>query len=349
MKILYADDSRHQSAWYFARKSFCKAFVGCGHEVILWDIYSKPAFDIFDEFQPDIFIGQSYNLERGVIQSIIQRPNLRVILKGSDWSKFSDNIDSNKYPILKANKKEIKLVEELNSKHKIDFIFGHYHPNKINITHEYWANLGIPIRGIPLAADITEWTNGQYNEDFSSDIAYNGGNWAYKGLTLNTWLVPLCTNLSLNIKIFGNKPWSVPQYCGYLPDSLAKHVMKSAKVCPNVHELHSQDFGIDINERSFKLMSNKCPMVCDYVETLEKDFFIDKEIEFAKNSQEFQEKVLAVIHGDLVIDTNKSYNSVMDKHTYFHRAVSLFEYLSLEQEKENCLSKYTEIRKANCL
>ena len=351
VKVLYADDSRGNNAWYYARKSFAKAFVGCGHEVLLWDIHSKPAIDIFDQFQPDIYIGQTYTLDRGICKAIVERPSLRVILKGSDYSHYSDSIDISKYPILIANDKEIKNVEELNKLHPIDFIFSHYHPNRIQTTHNYWQDkLGIPVKAISLATDITEHTNGEFKEELKSDIAFVSGYWDYKAITLNKWFIPLCSDLNLNIKVFGNRNWPIPQYCGSIPDSLVRHLHKSAKVCVNIGEPHYKlDGNGDLNERTFKLLSNKCPIVQDYSQTIAEDFFPNGEVELAKTPEEFKEKIYAVISGDLKIDTQKGYDTVMNNHTYFSRVSGLFSYLGMENESIDALIKYEQIRKDNNL
>lgn len=352
MRVIIADDSQGSNAHTYIRLGFARAFAAAGHETIIWDIHSKSAIDMFDEFNPDLFWGQTYNLERGVIKAIEERPNLRVILTGSDWSYYSDNINVDKYPIVTARPREIQLVEELIKKTgKPDFICCHYHDNRIGITHEYWkSRLGVSIYGIPLAADIADYTNGQVIEEFKSDIMFIGGRWAYKSKTIEPWLLPLCSpELNLNVKIFGNRNWGIPQYCGNLETPYVRHMMKSAKVCPNVQELHAHDFGHDINERVFKLLSNKCPVVSDYSDSFAKDFFYNGEVEFAKTPAEFKEKCLAVINGDLIIDVNKGYEKVMESETYFHRVSDIFKLLSMSFDSANILSVYASLRTENNL
>lgn len=305
---------------------------------------------MFEEFQPDIFIGQTYNIDRGLIAAFRTNPHCRTVLTGSDWSDFSNNLDK-KYPILKANTKEIKLVDQLNTERVVDLIICHYHDNSIKTTHHLWnENLGIPIHGLPLASDIADYCGGVFTPEFESDIFFIGGMWAYKGISIKEWFFPLLSSeLNLNVKIFGNKPWGVNQYAGFLDTRYVKHAMKSAKVCPNISEPHSFDFGVEVNERFFKLLSNKCPCVSDYSKTMIEDFFPNGEIEFAKTPKEYKEKILAVIAGDLTIDVEKGYESVMNNHTYFHRCAELFNYLKLPTEANNILLTYQKIRKENNL
>lgn len=348
MKIIFADDSQiSQNAWSFIRLGWVRAFDLAGFEVKLWDIHKEPAMDIFDRFHPDLFIGQTYNLERGIIKALNEYPCLKV-LTGSDWSHYSDEIDSNKYPIVRCTSiEEVQKVEAV----KPDLIICHYHQNSIYKTHEYWQDkLGIKIAGLPPAADVIDYTMGKYMEEFKSDVFFCGGRWEYKDKTIVPWFLPLCDNeLKLNVKIFGNRNWGIPQFCGNLDTRWVKHAMASAKVCPNISELHAQDFGTELNERCFKLLSNKCPVVSDYTESLAKDVFNNGEIEFARTPKEFKEKILAVVNNDLTIDVQKGYDKVMESETYFHRVSELFQHLGLTKQSELTLSQYKKLREVNGL
>ena len=75
MKILISSDGPH--AHYYIRLGWGRAFEASGHKVYIWDIASKPAFDAFDEFEPDLFMGQTYNLNDAVYKCIKNRPHLK--------------------------------------------------------------------------------------------------------------------------------------------------------------------------------------------------------------------------------------------------------------------------------
>src|SRR3990167_1412358 len=292
MKILISSDGPH--AHWFIRLSVAKAFQACGHKVAMWDINSKPVYDVFDEFQPDLFIGQTYNLTPHLINCLVERPYIKVIMKGSDWGEKQKEIDLKKYPVVVAKDEEIKLVEILRKQiGKPDFISCHYHPNRIQSTHGYWTEkLGIPIVGLMSGADIFTFHVGQKRDEFVSDIAFVGGYWEYKSQTLNKWLLPLCNPDKIyKIRIFGNSGWPCPQYCGIIQDEVIADVLASATICPNISEPHSQDFGYDIIERPWKLLSNKCFCISDYVDSMAKDVFTNDEIVFANNPKEFEELV----------------------------------------------------------
>ena len=48
MRVMIASDGPH--AHYHIRMAWAKVFSAMGYEVILWDIFKKPAFDAFNEF-----------------------------------------------------------------------------------------------------------------------------------------------------------------------------------------------------------------------------------------------------------------------------------------------------------
>jgi hypothetical protein len=49
MRILCQGDGPIQQGWR-------RVLVACGHQTYLWNPLTKPAFDVFDEFQPDLFV-----------------------------------------------------------------------------------------------------------------------------------------------------------------------------------------------------------------------------------------------------------------------------------------------------
>jgi len=92
----------------------------------------KAAFDAFDEFEPDIFIGQTYQLDRAVLKCIKARPHMKVVLRASDWGDMQEDIDLEKYPILVANQEEIDTVAKLKEETgKPDFVYNHYHEKPV--------------------------------------------------------------------------------------------------------------------------------------------------------------------------------------------------------------------------
>lgn len=330
MKILIQNDGRH--AHYYIRLGLARAFEACGHQAFIWDIDQIPAVEIFDNFEPDIFIGQSYNITPTIANLIRERPHLKVELKASDWGPLSDKV-KDEFPITYVTQKEkdilLKLHEDTNQP---TYMHIHYHPDYIRETHGGWIDSGIPVYSQLSAADTFEFTNGQKRPELECDVCFIGGYWPYKANVLDRWLVEFCNKTKLRVKIFGNSPWPVHQYCGYIPPNLTKDAISSAKICVNLHEPHSQKYGFDIVERPFKLLANKALVVSDYVEGLAK--LIPNGILYAKTPEEFA----TLIENNVAkpyVNINKAvngHNEVMSKHTYFHRIIEIFNRVGYETE-----------------
>jgi glycosyltransferase involved in cell wall biosynthesis len=341
LKILISNDGMH--AMYFIRLGYARVLASLGHEVVMWDISKKPTNDAFDEFEPHIFIGQTYNVDRVLYRAIADRPHLKVVMKASDWGNFP--IDLKKYPVLVARDDEKEMILRLREEcGKPNYLEIHYHENVVPQTHSEWIKNGIPTVSQLSAADIFEFRNGKFDERFRSDLTFIGGYWPYKAQVLDKYLLPLCKT-SLNVKIFGNAVWPVPQYCGLIGEKYTAAALASAKICPNLHEPHSQVYGYDIIERPFKLLSNKCFVVSDYVEGLVD--ILPEGIIYAASPEAFKEKIFQYLEDERARKAcaEIGYNAVMAGHTYFHRVADMLGRLGLEDEAYECMEKYKGISK----
>jgi hypothetical protein len=279
---------------------------------------------------------------------------MRVGLRVGEWGNHTDNWSADqkeKYPILLATKKEKEYLLNLRDEiGKPDFLYIHYHKDYLHETHGHFIEKNIPVISLMNAADLFDYTNGQFNEAFASDIVFVGGYWPYKAKTLDKYLLPLCNpNFGLKIRIFGNQGWSVPQFAGFASDTQVKHIMKSAMICPNVSELHSQDFGYDVIERPFKLASNKCFVISDYVEGLEKIY--GDSMEYAKTPQEFINKIVHYLKNpqEKMQKIDKAYRITLENHTYFDRAQTIFTSLGMERDSIVCKMAKTSFMMENKL
>lgn len=332
MKILIANDG--YSAHYYIRLGLARAFTICGHETIMWQISKKPVHDAFDEFNPDIFIGQTYNFSPSFIQAIQERPKMKVICKAGEWGPMKNEIDQDRFNILFASNQEIDTILKLKKLcNKPDYVYVHYHPDWINKTHGYWMDHGVQAYSQLSAADIFEFVNGQSKPIFESDLTFIGGYWDYKARTLDTYLLPLCNKYK--VKIFGNSQWPIPQYCGMIPDDMAKHALASALICPNLSEPHSQEYGFDVIERPYKLASNKCFVISDWVEGQIKLYPHD-EMVYAKTPEEFHEKVEHYINNphERIPFVEKAFKNTILNHTYLDRVQQIFHRLGFESESQ---------------
>lgn len=342
MNILIANDG--PTAFYYIRLGLARAFNACGHNVIMWDIRQEPPLDMFDTVKPDIFIGQTYNMTRSLVQAIKENPQTKVIMKAGDWGPLADEIDTAVYPILKASDQEIKTVLDLHEEtSKPDYVHIHYHPDYIEGTHGYWQDHGVPTESILNAADIFDYTIGSVKKEFYTDLAFVGGYWGYKAQTFDKWLLPLCGKYQ--IKIFGNQAWPIPEYCGFIPNEMIKDVFASALICPNLSEPHSQVYGFDVIERPFKLLSSGAFVISDYVEGLEK-LFPNGEIQFAKTPAEFKDLVDHYLQNpDQRHDLRAAgYAAVLQSHTYFHRVIQIFDSLRLPKQAQQAAVAWNQLR-----
>ena len=340
MRILISNDGMH--AHHYIRIGWAKALSYAGHEVMLWDIRSQPAFDVFDEFDPNFFIGQTYNLDRATFKCIAERPQLKVIMKAPDWGDVQKDIDSKKYQVLFASDADKTNIEKLKqSTGKPDFVYAHYLDEDIKYTHNKWEEIGVKTSGMLNAADIFEYVNGKEISYLKSDMSFIGGCWPYKAQSFDKYLTPLFNPPGrYNIKIFGNQPWhqaSSHVYMGFVSDGLVKDIMKSATICPNISEPHAQDFGIDVNERVFKILSNKSFCISDNITALTKIFDND-EVIFASTPSEFKETVDHFIEHpqERLPYIQKGYSKIVKSHTYFHRVAKMFRLLGLDEEVKKC-------------
>lgn len=364
MRILISDDNPF--AHHYIRMSIARVLTMMGHQAIMWDIHKKPVFDAFDEFEPDLFIGQTYNITKGLIECLQERPHVKVAMKAADWGPRthpneedktiglvepidSSTIDLKKYPVLVASDQEIEMVRKLQeATGKPDLVYVHYNPKRVWMSHKHWKyKLGIKTHSLMNAADVLQYSNGKIKPEYECDFCFVGGRWGYKAQTLDRWLIPLLSrDQDYNVKIFGNQPWGVSQYCGFLPDDEVRHLFSSAKLGINLSEPHSQDLGYDIIERPFKLAIAKKSIVSDWVDDLVKLFPAD-EIQFAKKPEDF--KVL--IDNELSMSPKyraergrAAYDIVLDSHTYFHRVRDLLTALNMDSHAVKCMKTFQNVK-----
>lgn len=336
MKILISSDGRH--AHYYQRMSWAKAFVASGHTAVMWDIKNVNPFDAFDTFEPDIFLGQLYNLDSATIKCIKERPHLRVGLRAGDWGDHEKEVDKSKYNILFCSNKEKENLKKLKDETgKPDFIHIHYTPEAIKQTHNEFEKLGIPVKSIMMCADTFEYSNSLSDRKFQCDIGFVGGYWPYKGQVIDRYLKPMLYPVGkYNIKIFGNQPWQVNQYCGVIKDHEVKNLFKSAKVCPNLSEPHAQKFGFDVNERIFKVIYSGGFCVSDYVEGY--NLFKDGVV-LAKTPEEFREKIDYYLDKPNERDaiSKKGRDIVIKNHTGYDRAAEIMKSFGYSKNAESII------------
>jgi hypothetical protein len=344
MKILICSDGRH--AHYFQRLSWANAFDNCGHDVFFWDNKTTTAFDAFDLSQPDIFLGQSYNLDDATIKCIKERPHLRVGLRVGDWGDHEQEVDKSMYNILFCSQKEKETLKKLKDETgKPDFVHIHYPDWAVEQTHNHFESIGVKAASLMMCGDVNVYSGGKRREELMCDIGFVGGYWPYKGIVIDQYLMPLLHPVGeYNVKIFGNQPWPASQYCGLIQDHLVKDLFTSAKICPNLSEPHAHRFGFDVNERIFKVLLAGGFCVTDNVKGYE--MFGDGVV-VADSPQDFAEKIHYYAKTDQgtidraeIIHTGQTF--VKQNHTNYHRAAQIMSLLGYESEAKKILKVVDE-------
>jgi hypothetical protein len=328
MKILI----RHEhNASHYIYTGIQNAFLELGHECLFWGSSDVAAFDIFDIFQPDLFIGQGYHLDRATIKCIKLRPDMKVLLKVGCWGPVCDDVDTEKYPILMQTEEEIRNVERVASSLsaiKNLVLFNYVHPNRKDYLMAAWEETVAKTIGLLPAANISECSSGKYNESLRCDIGFVGGYWPYKGQNLDKYIIPLCFPVGKhNVKIFGNQPWPVPQYMGLASDKTVRNLFASALICPNVSEPHANAFGFEVNERIFKLAASKSFFISDPIASLTEDIFTKDEAVVAEHPEQFHTLVEEAINNPDVREKHidACYETVIKHHTYKNRVQQILE------------------------
>tara|TARA_R110002012_G_scaffold130195_1_gene282638 strand:- start:493 stop:1536 length:1044 start_codon:yes stop_codon:yes gene_type:complete len=327
MKVMISNDGGH--AHFFQRKAWANAFNAVGIQAALWDCKSVSAFDAFDGFEPDIFLGQAYNLDDATIKCIYERPHLKVGLRAGDWGVHENIVDKDKFNILYCSAKEKELLKKLKDETgKPDFVHIHYDNKAINVTHNHFESIGIKPISLMMCADTIQYSNAEFKPRLECDIGFVGGYWPYKGLVIDKYLFPLLDPVGqYSVKIFGNQPWwKANQYCGLISDEDVKNLFVSAKICPNLSEPHAQEFGIDVNERIFKILYSGGFCISDKVSSY--NMFGDG-IVMANSPEDFREKVDYYLNNEEERKeiATRGRNCIKNGHTGFHRIATITEAL----------------------
>jgi hypothetical protein len=336
MKILIANDGFH--AHYYERLGWTNAFRAAGIECRMYDCKTTPAFPIYDSYEPDIFIGQLYNLDRATLKCIQSRPHLKVALRAGEFSTFS-HVNLNILSVTNEELGQLKLLRE--STGGPNFIYSHYLQHDIEKTHKnFYDYFGIKLVGIPMGADVHTYYQGSYNSTLACDLAFVGGYWPYKAQILDFFLLPLLSEFKYSAKIFGNQPWPCNQYCGMIEDSLVGDLFASAKICPNLSEPHAHTLGVDLNERAFKILAAGGFCIMDNVRAAREVF--GGGIVFADSPSDFKEKVdYYLTRPDERAKIAKlGHDIVMAGHTNYHRAALFLQSFNEPQAAQQVMNAF---------
>lgn len=346
MKILYANDS--PSAPYYIRLGQCRALRAAGNNVVIWDIHKKCAFDAFAEFEPDLFIGQTYNVDRAVAKCIAARPDMKVALFASAYGELARTIDRKRFPIDIASEQEIRILEDLKKNTgRPDIVFIHCPDRFVETVLGFWKNINVNISGIMNGADIFSYLGGVCKPEYSCDISYIGGFWGYKSRSIKPLLLPICHPTFANkysVKIFGNNHWNIHQYLGCIEELEVKNLFASSLINISISEPHSKEFHYDITEKPFKIPLSGF-LISDNITSLKTDIFTNNECPVFSSANELME-LIDYWRSDNDLRTQMMIaqkKCILMNHTYFHRMNKLMVVLDLPEEGKKLLNTYSDI------
>ncbi len=333
--LVYAGDG----ALNFIRMGYMNAMSSIGISCIMWHPRSgKPLFDVFDETSPDLVLCGSYEIDRALIKNLLKRPEIKVILWGGNWGDMDKEIDRSIDPVLMISEEEKQFLPALIKNNNIKHVFTYYSQRCAESTHNHWRNLGLEPKGLLLAADTTQYKPTTPNDSLICDLSFIGGYWPYKAISFNKYLIPMCYKSDINIKIFGYGNWPVAQYLGSLPANMLPNLFSSSTVNASIFEPLSAKYGFDVNERPYKILASGGFCVSEYCESAAKDVFVNNEVVFANNPDDFREKVYYYIKNPEERQSfiERGLNTIKHKHTYFHRLADLISYtnIPLGEEKD---------------
>lgn len=321
----------------YVRTGWGRALATGGHDFRFWKRDQKSAFDAFSEFEPDWYIGTTYDLDRAIIKCIKARPNMKVTLFASAWGDLVDKLDRKEFPIVYVSELEKKTLAQLKKETgKPDYVFIHVSDKFLEPTMGNWRSIGIEPVGIMNGVDLHAFLGAQVRENLKCDIGFVGGYWPYKARNLDKYLLPLCDG-EFDIKIFGNTAWPVAQWLGPCTEQQNRDLTVSARVCVNVSEPHSH-LGFDLIERCFRVPAAGGLLVSDYVEEM-KEVYGDI-IPMAKTPLGMRTLIKDLVYSSerqKIID--KSRKIAILHNSYYNRTEKMLKHLKLDKEANIIMEK----------
>jgi hypothetical protein len=224
---------------------------------------------------------------------------------------------------------------------KPDAVFGYGHEED-RIYWSYWTtNHNIQWVPMPCAGDKIVFHDDIPPENREYDIVYLGGRWAYKGQTIDAYLLPALRDNAarhhIKYAVRGWGEWPTGICSGILPEDSANDFLNSGRVGPCISELHTHHYGIDVPERAFKLALCGTLVIHDPVPTIKR--FIPS-IVVAQNAPNFVDlcRHYSQNENERLATVRKQQAEVLENHTYHHRMSTMLAALGFEEEAKKMLS-----------
>jgi hypothetical protein len=311
------------AAFGYITDGWINALRDKGHNVRRWDGLEQSWYD----FKPDLYIGCS-----GHKQPIPSKRNTKVAIHVNPYGPV--NVMANDGRI---NESDAAIRWTVNQ--KPDVVFG-YGDDEDKLLWSYWeTKYGIRWVPMPVAGDKTQYRTRSDQPKY--DIVYLGGRWAYKGLTIDEYLLPLfkkCPEEGVTYKIFGWGDWPPDLGVKVLAEDQSASFLASGKIGPCISEKHTHDFGIDIPERAFKLALCGVLVVHDTVPAIRR--YIPHAL-IGQGAEHFQKLCLSYARPEADSErkeiASKQRNYVLKHHTYHNRMATLLSSIGFKSEAESML------------
>lgn len=316
MKILLPH--RPGGAFGYITDGWLNALKNRGHDVRRYD----GNIQTWNQFDPDLYIGCS-----GHKQPIPSARRAKVAIHVNPYGPVKiDGINENAESI------------DWTIKQKPDAVFGYgFHSDRL-IWSDWTNKHGIEWVPMPTAADKTLFRD--LGNDRPHDVVYLGGRWSYKGLTIDAFLIPMLRDRSINFSLHGWGDWPGGFCKGVLPEDKVVEFLNSGKVGPCISERHTQQFGIDIPERVWKLALCGTLAVHDPVPTIRdhfKSLLVSQEAQHYKNMCVHYSRPENDDERRELVERQKA--EVLGNHTYHHRLSRLFSRLGWQDEADHMVAE----------
>jgi hypothetical protein len=293
------------------------AFKALGHEV--QDLSFSPHY--IHGFKPDLLINSTSSPCDDFLLWRKNNPEAKVAMNVLAWT--NRDVYGINNPGVQATPNNVQYAKYM----KADIVFAQYTKAYRTWLLEKWADEGFKLGSMEMAADSTvyETSENSYMGMQPYQMVYVGGYWAYKGQTIDKWLMPVLKKYSDKLLLVG-KGWPL-KTTQINNEGQIGYFFKESNVCQNMHEPHSTYGGYDVVERVFKTMYCGGLCVSDHVQEMVDGFgmCIGVDLLTAWTPEEYMEKIDAVMQHPEQYDKIRinGQDYVKNNHTYIHRATQL--------------------------
>lgn len=262
----------------------------------------------FAEFKPDIFftsVSQYYfkylNLD---LLKKYKKKGLKIFVHTPFWRSPMSKLRINEVPSLSENKDWVNLIKSGNYGDVYYNICEQEDPRMTGFT----KITGYPYHTVLLAADKTQPMENSIDK-YSADISFIGTYLPEKREFMKKYLFPLlkkykvklyCQDLtlldrSLNLLLKTGQYFNIPLLKSFKKNNVTfkqeRQIFRSSTISVNIHEEYQKKFGLDFNDRTFKILLYGGFEVTDEVNSMHKYFRNGVDIVISKNGDEWLEKI----------------------------------------------------------